>query len=199
MNYHDADDELLIRACRRGDDKAFDALVTRHRTRILGIARGMISDEEDAYDLAQEAFLRAYRSVRKFRGDCSPKTWLTRIVVNSCIDWQRRQKVRRGILVFFGKKEDDSTLLEEAAADPAWEADPTQVLESAKMRDITMKTLADLPAKQRAAFVLRHFEGLDTKQLAEALECAEGTAKVHLFRATERLRVALAPFAKDML
>jgi RNA polymerase sigma-70 factor (ECF subfamily) len=199
MNYHDADDELLIRACQRGDDKAFDALVTRHRARILGVARGMISDEEDAYDLAQEAFLRAYRSVKKFRGDCSPKTWLTRIVVNSCIDWQRRQKVRRGILVFFGKKEDDSPLLEEAAADPAWEADPTQVLEGTKMRDITMKTLADLPAKQRAAFVLRHFEGLDTKQLAEALECAEGTAKVHLFRATERLRVALAPFAKDML
>jgi RNA polymerase sigma-70 factor (ECF subfamily) len=159
----------------------------------------MVSDEEDAYDLAQEAFMRAYRSVKKFRGDCTPLTWLTRITVNTCVDWQRRQKVRRGLLVLIGRKENDSPTLEETAVDGAWEADPTQVLESTKIRDIAAKTLGVLPVKQRAAFVLRHFEGLNTKELAEALECAEGTAKVHLHRATERMRQALAPFARDML
>jgi RNA polymerase sigma-70 factor (ECF subfamily) len=199
MNYDDADDHLLIGESKRGDDRAFDSFVTRHRRRILGIARSMVSDEEESYDLAQEVFMRAYRSVKKFRGDCSPVTWLTRIVVNTCVDWQRRQKVRRGVLVLLGKKEDRSRALEDTAVDVAWSADPARVLEGSKMRDITMKTLNDLPVKQRAAFVLRHFEGLNTKELAAALQCAEGTAKVHLHRATERLREVLAPFARDML
>ena len=124
MNYDDADDYLLIGESKRGDDRAFDSFVTRHRRKVVGIARSMVNDEEEAYDLAQEAFMRAYRSIRKFRGDCSPVTWLTRIVVNTCVDWQRRQKVRRGVLVLLGRKEDDSPALEDAAVDGAWNADP---------------------------------------------------------------------------
>jgi RNA polymerase sigma-70 factor (ECF subfamily) len=199
MNNHDVDDHLLIRESKRGDQRAFDRFVTRHRTRVVGIARSMVSDEEDAYDLAQEAFMRAYRSLKRFRGDCAPLTWLTRIMVNTCVDWQRRQKVRRGFMFLVGKRESDSPSIEETAVDASWDADPTQVLEGSKIRGIVKKTLNELPVRQRAAFVLRHFEGLNTKEVAAALQCAEGTAKVHLHRATERLREALAPFAKDML
>lgn len=188
------DDATLIDMARRGNTAAFDALVTRHRTRLIRLACGMVADQEDAVELAQEAFMKAYGSLGRFRGDCAPRTWLDRILVNLCVDWQRRQRLRRGLFVVRRRDDDLGQPPEEGIAESSWLSDPQRVAESARIRSVVRRVLASLPAKQRLAFVLRHWEGYDTAQLAEALGCAEGTAKVHLHRATERMRSALAPF-----
>ncbi len=192
----DADDTLLIEKSRQGNTKAFDEFMRRHRARVIRIARGMVSDEEDALDMAQEAFMKAFDSIGKFRGDCSPRTWIDRIVVNRCVDWQRRRKVKRRLLVLVGKR-DEGASLEEMAPDTSWEADPITTMDREKIRKAVNQVLASLPAKQKAAFILRHWEGRSTKEVALVLECAEGTAKVHLHRATERMRAVLKPFLEE--
>lgn len=188
------DDATLIDMARRGSKTAFDALVTRHRARMVRLAGGMVADEEDAVELAQEAFMKAYSSLGRFRGDCAPKTWLDRILVNLCVDWQRRQRIRRALFLVPRREDEERQILEDTAAESSWRSDPLRVADSARIRVVVRRVLDSLPARQRMAFVLRHYEGLDTAELARALQCAEGTAKVHLHRATERMRAALAPF-----
>jgi RNA polymerase sigma-70 factor (ECF subfamily) len=154
----------------------------------------MVADEEDAVELAQEAFMKAYNSLGRFRGDCSPRTWLDRITVNLCVDWQRRQRIRRALFLVPRREGEEGWSPEESAVEDSWRSDPLRVADSARIRSVVCRVLASLSDKQRMAFVLRHQEGLDTAALASALQCAEGTAKVHLHRATERMRKALAPF-----
>ncbi|MBN1425077.1 RNA polymerase sigma factor [Candidatus Fermentibacteria bacterium] len=190
------DDAVLLEMARRGNGPAFDLFVTRHRARIIRVARGMVSDQEDAVELAQEAFIKAHGSLTRFRGDCSPRTWLDRIIVNLCVDWQRRQRVRRKLFVLPRGGEDYEPSPEGSAAETSWQSDPERVADSARIGNTVKRVLAGLPATQRMAFVLRHYEGYDTAELAAALKCAEGTAKVHLHRATQRMRKALAPFVR---
>ena len=188
------DDEKLIDLAAKGNTRAFDEFMTRHRLRVFRIACGMVSDEEDAMDMAQESFVKAYNSLRKFRGDCSPKTWIDRIIVNTCVDWQRKQKTKRRLFAVTGGGDEDRPGLEERAVDDSWDTDPIHMMDDKRIQYVIMEVLSELPEKQRAAFILRHREGHGIREISEILNCAEGTAKVHLHRATQRMREELKPF-----
>lgn len=194
MNLRQIDDTELISLAAQGNTRAFDEFMTRHRCRVYRIARGMVSDEEDAMDMAQDSFVKAYKSLKKFRGDCSPKTWIDRIIVNTCVDWQRRQKTKRRLFIASGDTEEKKPGFEERIADSSWDTDPLHRLDDKRMQYTVMKMLSDLPDKQRAAFILRHREGYSMQEISEILNCAEGTAKVHLHRATRRMREVLKPY-----
>src|SRR5260370_22783105 len=123
----------LVKRCQAGDTEAFDGLVTRYRTRVFGMIYNMVHSEQDAWDLAQDSFLKAWKSIGRFRGQSSFYTWIYRIVMNVTIDWLRKKHVKGG-----GAEFDDAIQLTEV--DPAshtvpkTEACPTQVLQRAEIR-----------------------------------------------------------------
>src|SRR3982751_1032048 len=102
----------LVKRCQDGDSEAFDELVTRYRTRVFGMVYNMVHSEQDAWDLAQDSFIKAWKSIKRFRGQSSFYTWIYRIVMNVTIDWLRKKQVKSG-----GAEFDDSILLKEV--DPA--------------------------------------------------------------------------------
>ena len=194
MNLKKIEDKELIALAAKGNNKAFDEFMSRHRMRVFRIACSMVSDEEDAMDMAQESFVKAYKSLRRFRGDCSPKTWIDRIIINTCVDWQRKQKTRRRLFAVTAGGDEEGPGLEGRAIDDSWDTDPIHVIDDKRVQAVVGDVLSILPEKQRAAFILRHREGYSIHEISEILVCAEGTAKVHLHRATQRMRDALKPY-----
>ncbi len=183
-------DEELVASARGGDRRAFEELVERHKRRAYHVAFDFTRDGEDAKDLSQEAFLKAFTNLKNFDGRSSFYTWFYRILVNLCLDYKRRQK---------------RAPAEEFDENSARRIDPSHQLarprspdQTVRARQISAKVgaaLDALPPRQRAAFVLKNHQGLSIKEIAELLETAEGTVKVHLHRAVRALREQLAEFA----
>ena len=183
-------DEELVASARRGDRRAFEELVERHKRRAYHIAFDFSRNQEDAKDLSQEAFLKAYTHMKNFDGRSSFYTWFYRILVNLCLDYKRRQK-RSPANTF------DETVEHQIEPSHAPEK-PRSPDQQVLARQISLKVgeaLDALPARQRTAFVLKNHQGLSIKEIAELMETAEGTVKVHLHRAVTALRERLAEFA----
>jgi len=187
-----AEDDELIRAAQKGDRLAFDALVRRYDRSVLRLALHMLSNEQDAQDVHQEAFLKAYRHLSNFRFECSFYTWLYRIVTNLCLDQLRRRKSRR---------EDPSTALDGAGdeidllanlTDGRASANPARELERKTMNSAIQGALDELTPRERTVFELKHYQGLKLRTIGEMLSTTEETAKNTLFRATRKLRARLA-------
>ena len=178
-----AESELVSRAAG-GDSAAFQALVERHRSRVYRVAYQFSGNHADAEDIAQEVFIKVYRSLDRFRQDAQLTSWLYRIVMNACIDHRRRQ--HPGITAPFGEEAEFKMLNtpEETPGpeDRAYAGELGQVLEAEVGR---------LPQGQRIVFVMRHHQGLKLCEIAEALGLAEGTVKRQLHAAIHRLRSAL--------
>ena len=181
-------DRALVDRARRGDIGAFETLVRTHQHRAVNFARALMSDAADAEDVAQDAFLRAYRGLRSFRGTSSFKTWLYQIVTNTARTHlaRRRNRGDRG--------GGDTTAASEATREPAA---PDDVERDAIARDEIDRALATLPAEQREAVVLRDVEGLEYAEIAAALGVPIGTVESRLFRGRARLRSALRGPARD--
>jgi RNA polymerase sigma-70 factor (ECF subfamily) len=183
-------DEELVASAQRGDRRAFEALVERHKQKAYHIAFDFARDREEARDLSQEAFLKAFIHLKNFDGRSTFYTWFYRILVNLCLDFKRRQKRAPA-------DEFDETV--EHQLDPSHElaanrAPDQQVLAGQLSRQVG-RALEALPAKQRTVFILRNHQGMSIKEIAETLQTAEGTVKVHLHRAVTALRHSLAEFA----
>ena len=180
-------DQALVAAAVAGDLDAFGALVRRHQTRIVNYAMAIVRDPAEAEDVAQETFIRAYRSLARFRGDSSFKTWLYTIATNAArTGLERRGRRSR---VEDGSLDDDAGPL--AAADvPAGDADAETAL---VRREAIDRALATLPPDLRVAVVLRDVEGLDYKEIAAATGAPIGTVESRIFRARRRLRPLLQP------
>ena len=187
-----AEDDELIRAAQTGDRQAFDALVRRYDRSVLRLALHMLSNEQDAQDVHQEAFLKAYRHLANFRFECSFYTWLYRIVTNLCLDQLRRRKSRR---------EDPSTALDGTGdeidllanlTDGRASANPARELERKTMNSAIQGALDELTPRERTVFELKHYQGLKLRTIGEMLSTTEETAKNTLFRATRKLRARLA-------
>jgi RNA polymerase sigma-70 factor, ECF subfamily len=178
-----ADSDLITRAAG-GDPAAFQALVERHRSMVYRIAYQFAGNHYDAEDIAQEVFIKVYRSLDKFRQDAQLTSWLYRIVMNACIDHRRRQ-VPSGSAPFGEEAEQKLLNTAEEAPGPedrAYAGELGQVLEAEINR---------LPHGQRIVFIMRHHQGLKLGEIAEALGLAEGTVKRQLHAAVHRLRQAL--------
>ena len=170
------EDSEWVRRARGGDRDAFAALVRGHHARILRLCLSMLRDPADAEDAAQEVFLKAYKSLDRFAGDCAFSTWLHRIAANQCLDLLRKASRRR-------------TESLDAEEDPSPE--PGASLEAA---DLAARALAGLPEDYRLILVLRETQGLSYLELAETLECSLDSVKARLRRARAALKDAARHF-----
>jgi len=183
-------DEELVGLAQQGDRRAFEELVERHKQKAYYIAFDFSRDREDAKDLSQEAFLKAFTNLKNFDGRSSFYTWFYRILVNLCLDFKRRQK-RTPTDLF------DETLESpmESSYEPQKPPAPDQQVLAGQFSRRIGEALEALPARQRTAFILKNHQGLSIKEIADLMETAEGTVKVHLHRAVTALRRSLAEFA----
>jgi RNA polymerase sigma-70 factor, ECF subfamily len=187
------DDRGLVELARRGDRDAFGILVGRHQNRAFNLAYQMVRNREDALDIAQEAFARAFASLPAFKGEASFTTWLHRIVVNLAIDSLRRKR-RAGETVY----NDTQAAPEEQGAEPSAPDDPAAVLESKQVRALLAQGIAQLPPAQRAVLILREIEGLSYEEISRAVGCNVGTVMSRLFYARRKLQQALKPRLSDL-
>jgi RNA polymerase sigma-70 factor (ECF subfamily) len=183
-------DEVLVGLARKGDRSAFEELVERYKQKTYQIAFGFTRDREQAKDLSQDAFLKAFMNLRNFDGRSSFYTWFYRILVNVCLDDKRRRS-RRSDEEFNEAVENQ---VEPSHPVASSQAPDRQAMASQLARKVGV-ALEALPPKQRTAFILKNHQGLSIREIAEVMETAEGTAKVHLHRAVMALRETLAEFA----
>jgi RNA polymerase sigma-70 factor (ECF subfamily) len=170
------DDKELVQQCRAGDAQAFATLVKRYEKKVYWIAYNLVGSAEDARDLAQEAFLRVYRSLAKFDERYGFYTWLYRIAVNLSIDHLRKK----------GKGETVS--LEEFPVDPAGDSPPDKTVRDAELNDRIQRTLNALPAKYKAVIVLRDVEEMACEDIAKIINCTNATTRWRLHKARELFR-----------
>jgi len=180
-------DEELVALAQMGDRRAFEELVERHKQKAYHIAFGFARDREEAKDLSQEAFLKAFTYLKNFDGRSSFYTWFYRIVVNVCLDYKRRAK-----RISAGEFDENFENQMEPSHNPAQPLAPEQHVLAGQLSRKVDAALQTLPAKQRTAFILKNHQGLSIREIAETVETAEGTVKVHLHRAVTSLRQSLA-------
>ncbi|MBI2884817.1 MAG: sigma-70 family RNA polymerase sigma factor [Candidatus Omnitrophica bacterium] len=177
-----ADDLRVIDAVLRGEVEQYAALVDRYQAAAWKIAYGMVGNVEDARELSQNGFVKAYANLNRFRRDAKFSTWLYRIVMNECKDFLRR---RRRPMVALDARDEDGRL-EFEVEDPS--AGPQQQAMNRELGQALGRAIQELPANQHTAFVLHHVHGLAIGEVADVMGCRSGTVKSHLFRACHRLQ-----------
>jgi RNA polymerase sigma-70 factor (ECF subfamily) len=187
-----SEDDELIRAAQKGERSAFDALVRRYDRSVLRLALHMLGNEQDAQDVHQDAFIKAYRHLSNFRFECSFYTWLYRIVTNLCLDQLRRRKSRKEDPATVTDASGDEMDLMANVQDERAMANPARELERKTMNHAIQAALDMLTPRERTVFELKHYQGLKLRTIGEMLSTTEETAKNTLFRATRKLRAALA-------
>jgi RNA polymerase sigma-70 factor, ECF subfamily len=181
-------DRCLIQRAQRGDSGAFRLLVERHQRRVFAIALGLVRDEQDAREIAQEAFLRVHKGLSQFHGGSSFFTWLYRIVTNLSIDLMRKPSRREAELHFALEVDDGESPLLPAASD----ADPFDVVRRGQLSTRIQEALAQLPPYHRGVILMREVEGLSYEEMAEAMQVSKGTIMSRLFHARKKLQRALS-------
>ncbi|MCC6394975.1 MAG: RNA polymerase sigma factor [Bryobacterales bacterium] len=175
-----------IARARAGDGDAFRVLVERHSRSVFRLAYRLTGNEQDAEDVVQESFLRAYRQLEKYDGRAGFHTWLYRIAANYALDLLRSRK-----RINQRKDEDGLSMLDNI---PTPEPSADRAVLSSQLQQRLASAMAALSQQERAAFVLRHFEGHSIDEIGEALGVGESATKNSIFRAVQKLRRALEPF-----
>ena len=184
---HDATAEAaLVSACRRRDDAAFGRLIDLYQARIYGFVKRMVHDAEDAQDLTQEVFIRAYQGLDRFDGRASLRTWLFRIATNLCIDRSRRQTNALEIVPPTEGEEWDTT------PDHRW--DPEAAMLSSEFNDVVEAALAQMSEKLRVVLLLHDREDMAYEEIAATMSLPVGTVKSRLFLARESLQKTLKQY-----
>jgi RNA polymerase sigma-70 factor (ECF subfamily) len=184
------DDATLIERCRAGDAAAFEPLVEKYRQRVWRLAFNVLRDREEAWDVAQEAFVRAWQALPAFRGQAAFYTWLFRIVMNVASD-RARARAARGRA--FGTERIPEEDWDRVLVDRPGESSPAAAAAGAQERERIERALATLPEHHRRIVVLSDIEGLSYKEIADVLEIPMGTVMSRLHNARKRLRAALGP------
>jgi RNA polymerase sigma-70 factor (ECF subfamily) len=193
--YSQDEDAALVRAAQHGDMGAFEGLVAMHRDRVYARAFSMVRNEQEAIDLSQGAWVKGWQRLPQFLGESSFGTWITRIVINLCLDYLRRQK--RQCL----------ESIEELGAEfggverqmPVVTVNPTARLERAELRQRIHRALNQLSYEHRTALVLHEFEQMGYKDVAKAMGCSIGTVMSRLFYARRKMAALLAGVEKEDL
>jgi RNA polymerase sigma-70 factor, ECF subfamily len=182
----DLTDGELVQRCQAGDVSAFQELTSRYHQKVFVVIMGLLRNHDDAREVAQETFLRAYRKIGAFQGGSSFYTWIYRIAVNLAIDAQRRQK--RNPLEFRESMDQALESQEELARDPF--AD----VHDRELREQLIRAINDLTPEHKAVIVLRTIEGLSYKDIGAILGCSEGTVMSRLHYARKKLQDKLSAF-----
>ena len=175
----DASEDALIQRCQRGDTEAFGILVKRYAGRAIGVALLLAGNYPDALDVSQEAFVRAWRHIRSFKGESSFFAWYSSILRNASSSWLRRRRRRQDVE------------LREAQAVPASGADPAVLAENNEERERLWQAVLQLPTRHREIILLSHFQHLSYKEIAGVLEVPIGTVMSRLHTAREALRARI--------
>ncbi|BDS07516.1 RNA polymerase sigma factor [Oceaniferula spumae] len=186
-----AEDVELVRKAQAGDTKAFDRLVSKHRGRIYAMIVNMVKNDADAWDLAQEAFIKAWRALPKFEGKARFSTWLFRISHNVVYDWLRKHKIQ-GDGELNDEIFDASTIEPSALTTPHHEARPDQAMEREELRKQLEDAIAKLSEEHREVILLREVQGLDYKEIADITNNSIGTVMSRLHYARKKLQISLS-------
>ena len=184
-----ADSAGVLARARQGDEDAFRVLVEQHSRSVFRLAYRMTGNEQDAEDIVQESFLRAYKQLGRFESRANFGTWIYRITANCCVDLMRTRQARH----------DQSRREALDAAEQLPVSDnpgPERLAESAEIEQSVQTALADLSPLERAAFTLRHYEGRSIDEISALLGLGTSAAKHSVFRAVKKLRAALAPLRR---
>jgi RNA polymerase sigma-70 factor (ECF subfamily) len=185
-------DEQIVERALTGDAEAFGEIVRRWERRIFALAFGMLGREEDARDATQETFLAAFRSLRGFRGEAKVSSWLHRIAVNQCITRQRRAKVRNEAAL------DDEAEKDASSFATALEISPARVVEGRERSDAVRRAVNSLPVELRQVIVMKEFEELTFREIADALDLPLSTVKSRLYTALGQLQMRLDRFGNQV-
>ena len=189
-----SDEQSLLTRLRAGEDEAFEELVRTYSPRLLGLARRIVGNDEDARDVIQDALLSAFRSIDRFQGDARLGTWLHRIVVNTALMKlrRRRRKPEESIEPLLPAFQADGHFAEKFSTWPAGDGADVAV-SRAETRELVRGVIDQLPDSFRTVLLLRDIEGLDTEETARVLDTTPNAVKIRLHRARQALRTLLAP------
>ncbi len=186
-----SEETAIIKEAQRGNLLAFETLVKRYDRHVMQLAYSMVGNAEDAEDIYQEVFVRVYRSLARFQFKSEFSTWLYRVVVNYCINFQKKKQRTRMYSIDKNDYEDQHwkvTL-------PGKEKNPEDNTINLELSCEIEAAMDQLPAKQKMVFVLRHFHGHKLREIAALMGCTEGTVKSYLFRATQKMQMLLKEYS----
>lgn len=186
-------DDKLVQAAQKGDMVAFEELVARHRDKMYARALSMVRNEEEAIDLSQEAWVKAWQRLKQFHLDASFATWMTRITINLCLDHLRKRKRQRAESIEL--MDEESGGVERQM--PPVTVNPTEGLERSELRARIDEAMAKLSYEHRTVLVLHEFEEMEYKNIAKVMECSIGTVMSRLFYARRRLAGLLTDLRKE--
>jgi RNA polymerase sigma-70 factor (ECF subfamily) len=186
------DDAELIRAAQQGDAAAFEQLVQQYDRAVLRLTVHLTGSEEDGQDIYQEAFLRAYIHLARFRFECSFYTWIYRIATNLCLDHLRKNRSRSREVTTTNSADGEEQNLLDRIPDHSIAGSPERNLARRVLREHIVRALGNLSPRERMVFELKHYHGLQLRTVAGILKTTEGTVKNTLFRATHKLRLQLS-------
>jgi len=183
-----ATDEIIVQRALTGDAEAFGEIVRRWERRIFALAYGILGREDDARDATQETFLAAFRSLRGFRGDAKVSSWLHRIAVNQCITRQRQARVKNEAAL------DDEEEKDAASFATPVRYSPARVVESRQETAAVRRAINSLPVELRQVVIMKEFEELTFREIADVLELPLSTVKSRLYTAMKQLQMRLQKF-----
>jgi RNA polymerase sigma-70 factor (ECF subfamily) len=192
-DHSSAEDKALVKAAQQGDMGAFEELVARHRDKVFARAFSMMRNEQEAIDLSQEAWVKGWQRLKQFQGEASFGTWMTRIIINLCLDQLRKQKRQRTESI--EAMDQESGGVERHM--PVVTVNPTAGLERAELRKRIDKALGQLSHEHRTVLILHEFEDLEYKEIAKKMECSIGTVMSRLFYARRKMAALLQDLKKQ--
>jgi len=188
------EEQVLVQRIQQGEKLAFRELVERYQKKIYYLAYDLTGYHHDAEDLSQEVFIKAFRSMNNFRGDAKLSSWLYRITVNTAISQKRKKSVSNMQL----QENFEETVNESEQNNKAFSKNPEKLTEAALMRIHLEKAIQKLTPREKSIFVLRHYNDLPQKEIAEILKINLGTVKSMLFRAIKKLQKELAFYKEEV-
>jgi RNA polymerase sigma-70 factor, ECF subfamily len=191
--YGSLSDEVLVKQAQKGGMPAFEELVARHRDRVYARAYSMLRNEEEAIDLSQEAWVKGWQRLAQFQGDSSFLTWITRIVINLCLDQLRKQKRQRAESI--EEMDEESGGVERLM--PVETTSPSEGIERSELRARINQALAQLSVEHRTVLVLHEFEDLEYREIARRMGCSIGTVMSRLFYARRKMAGLMAGWKRE--
>ena len=181
--------ELIIRA-QNGNNAAFEELIYNYDKKVLALAMKYVKNEDDAKDIYQDVFIRVFRGLKKFKFNSEFSTWLYRIVVNVCLTYKTRSNKREFVSIYPDTENEENQNTGHEIEDD--QSVPDRAVTSSEISEHINSALETLSPRQKMIFILKHYEGYKLKEIAQMLQCGEGTIKKYLFDAVRKMRTQLA-------